>query len=467
MKITKTLRSKILLATFIASLVPGVIHAEKKETPAQRDTRMEWWRDARFGMFIHWGPDAIPSLHWKGNIWKPSDGYIPTAHESICNIPAGDWDKEVIQKFNPVDYDADKWVQLAKAAGMKYVVLTTKHHNGFCLWPGLKGYDIRSTPFTRDPVGELVAACRKHDMRIGFYYSQLDWHDPDAIGDNKSRGYPDGWIDKPDVFLPRMRAQLRDLLTRYGKIDVLWFDGDWIKDWTPKIGRELEAELRSIQPDIIINNRVGKRAPSDGDFKTPEQEIPANGLPGVDWETCMTMNGTWFYVKQDKQWKSTQTLLHNLIDITSKGGNYLLNVGPDARGNIPTPSIERLKVMGQWMDINAESIRGTLASPFPKQLSWGRCTRRTLPDGNTRLYLHVFKRPIDGELRLPRISNKITKVHPLVSPTSSLKHMLKDNGLFIQLSKDKPTGNYPVVVVLDLEGETKSISAIVTPDANR
>jgi alpha-L-fucosidase len=447
-------RLSLLLACGLFFSWFGLLRAE---TPAEHDQRIAWWRDARFGMFVHWGPDAIPSLHWNGKPWNPPGPIDKPSHESILNIPPDEWQTQVIGKFNPVDYDPDAWVKLAKQAGVKYIVLTTKHHNGFCMWPGLKGYDIRSTPYKDDPVGQLVAACRKQNMRVGFYFSQLDWHDPDALGDHKAKGFPDGWIARPDQYLPRMKAQLKDLLTRYGRIDLLWFDGDWIDDWTLERGRDLEKYLREIQPDLIINDRVGKRTPECGDFHTPEQHIPANGLPGVDWETCMTMNDTWFYIRQDQAWKSEKELLRMLIETASKGGNYLLNVGPDALGVIPPASVERLQAMGRWMQINGESIYGTSASPFARQLPWGYCTQKKLPDGKKRLYLQVFDWPKDGKLVVPGLSNQIAAAYLLADP--------KRTALKTEVGKDRVTISVPPapsgvdvsVVVIDVVGEPKIV----------
>ena len=446
-------RSRLLVVFGLILLCCGSLRAE---TPAERNQRMAWWREARFGMFIHWGPDAMPSLQWKGKPWNPPGPVMKPAHESILNIPPDDWQTQVVAKFNPVSYDPDAWVKLAKQAGMKYIVIITKHHNGFCMWPGLEGYDIRSTPYKGDPIGQLVAACRKHDMRVGFYFSQLDWHDPDAVGDHKAETFPQGWIVRPDKYIPRMKAQLKDLLTRYGRIDILWFDGDWIDDWTLERGRDLEQYLRGLQPDLIINDRVGKRTPKCGDFHTPEQRIPANGLPGVDWETCMTMNDTWFYARPEQNWKSNQKLVRMLIETASKGGNFLLNVGPDAEGVIPPPSVERLGAMGRWMRINGESIYGTSASPFARQLPWGRCTQKKLPDGKTRLYLHVFDWPKDGKLVVPGLSNEVAAAYLLASqPHTPLTWKAEAGNVVISPPEEAVLDPYAMVVVLDIIGEAK------------
>lgn len=410
--------------------------------------RMKWWADARFGMFIHWGPDAVPSLQWKGVYWN---GHVPQlgerhqiplypAHESILNIPRTDWEDDVIVNFNPTAYDPEAWVKMAKEAGMKYVVLTTKHHNGFLMWPGLAGYDIRETQFGGDPVAMFVEACRKHGMKIGFYYSQLDWHDPDAIGNHVARTFPDGWIVNPEKFIPRVKSQIKDLLTRYGKIDLLWFDGQWIDDWTMDMANDLEAFIRNLQPHIIINNRIGK-SEVDGDYFTPEQTIPATGVPDAYWETCMTMNDTWFYVKQDNNWKTAKVLIQQLVDAASKGGNYLLNVGPDPLGRFPAASIARLDTIGKWMSINSEGIYGAAASPFPQSFDWGRVTKK-----GSILYLHVFTRPIDGNVWLPDIGYTIKHVHALSDRKKrGLAYTSVDNGIRIEVP-DHPETHLPIVI---------------------
>jgi alpha-L-fucosidase len=246
-----------------------------------------------------------------------------------------------------------------------------------------------------------------------------------------------------------MRGQLKELLTGYGKIGVLWFDGEWIGQWTEQQGIELEKVLRAIQPDLIVNNRVGKRKRSPGDFGTPEQHIPATGTPGWDWETCMTMNNTWGYRKDDHNWKSTEDLIHKLVDIVSKGGNFLLNVGPTAEGLIPEPSVQRLAEIGDWMDVNGESIYGTTASPF-KRLPWGRCTKKP-----GLLYLHVFDWPSEGRLTVPGLANTVTKAHLLADTRQTpLKTARTEEDVTIQLPEGAPDA-IDTVVVLCIEGEVQ------------
>ena len=413
---TKTFRRSALAATILVSLAVAALAggclesfafgpAEKK--PLTKDERMEWWRDARFGMFIHWGLYAVPAGTYKGERIDGIGEWI--MHRA--KIPVSEYEK-FADAFNPIGYDADEWVRLAKNAGMEYIVITSKHHDGFCLWDSaVTEWDVMdATPFKRDVLAELAKACKKHKIKLCFYHSIMDWHHPDAQAPFYPN-YNDTKRSNPNFSRyveTYMKPQLAELLEKYGPLGVLWFDGEWIKDWTEPQGKALYAWLREIQPDLIINNRVGKGrkgmeglSKSDeyaGDFGTPEQQIPATGLPGVDWETCMTMNNTWGFKAYDDNWKSSEELIQNLADIASKGGNFLLNVGPTPEGLIPHASIQRLNAMGEWMAVNSESIYGTTASPIGKP-EWGRCTTK-----GDKLYLHVFDWPEGGRLEvgLPR-----------------------------------------------------------------
>jgi alpha-L-fucosidase len=375
------------------------------ETPFQRDARMKWWRDARFGMFMHWGVYSVPAGTYDGKQidgigeWIMHNGKIPVARY-----------RQYATQFNPVQFDANQWVSLAKEAGMKYIVITAKHHDGFAMFNS-KASDwniIKATPFGRDPLKELAAACRKQGLRLGFYYSQAqDWNNAGgaAIGGHWDKAQ-DGSMD--DYLRNVAAPQLKELLTHYGKISILWFDTP--QDMNRERAEMLLPALR-LQPGIIYNNRLG--GGFKGDTETPEQHVPATGFPGRDWETCMTMNDTWGYKSYDDHWKSVETLIHNLVDIASKGGNYLLNVGPTSEGLIPGPSVERLEDIGRWMKINGVAIYGTKASPF-KSLPWGRCTQKATADGAT-LFLHVFDWPKDGRLLVPGLKNKVAKSYLLAA----------------------------------------------------
>ncbi len=440
MKPTRTLMLSLASALLLPSLAAIAGKGESlKELPEQRDARMEWWREARFGLFIHWGVYAVPAGEWNGEPVKGISEWIQCKGE----IPVAEYEP-LKDLFNPVQYDADAWVRLAKDAGMKYIVITSKHHDGFCLWDSAQtDWDIASTPYKKDLLKPLAEACRKHGIKLCFYHSIMDWHHPDYGVKKPWRGNVDNPEPDMDAYTVYMKAQLKELLTQYGDIGVLWFDGEWEGAWTHERGVDLDGYLRAIQPSLIINNRVdkgrqgmkgmNKEGDFRGDFGTPEQEIPHEGLPGVDWESCMTMNTSWGYKASDQNWKSTEKLIRNLVDIASKGGNYLLNVGPTAEGLIPAPSIERLKEMSEWMKVNGESIHGTTASPLP-EISWGRCTIKK-SDGGTTFYLHVFQWPEDGRLVVPglKLGNAQAKAVLLangkqLSGTSSADHYVIEVG---------------------------------------
>ncbi len=443
-----------IMVILLAMIAPWNVRSQT-ESKADHDVRMHWWREARFGLFIHWGLYAIPAGEWKG---KTEYGeWIRTSAE----IPLEEYDK-FVQHFNPGRFDADQWVRLAKEAGMKYIVITSKHHDGFCLFNSrYTDFDVMSTPFKRDILDELAQACRKHGLKMCWYHSIMDWHHPDYLPRREWENDRSTEGANFDRYVQHMKDQICELLTKYGDIGVLWFDGEWESTWNTTYGRDLYEFVRKLQPNIIVNNRVGagrsgmegltKEGEFGGDFGTPEQQIPATGLPGVDWETCMTMNDHWGYNKHDQHWKSTRELLQMLADIASKGGNYLLNVGPTSEGVFPQASIERLKEIGQWMNVNGESIHGTEASPF-KNLAWGRCTRKTLP-GGTRLYLHVFDWPASGQLIIPGIFNRPDKAWLLADRNAAdLKVVRQEDALSITVPRIPPD---PVnsVVVLDLVGK--------------
>jgi len=420
----------VTFGTFAPQLTRTASAKSPDETKAEKDKRMKWWRDAKFGMFIHWGLYAIPAGEWKGKKvsgigeWIMHRGHIPKEEYAPLQ-----------KQFNPVEYDSKEWVAIAKRAGMKYIVITSKHHDGFCLFDSeLTDYDMAGTPYGKDLLRPLADACHREGIQICWYHSIMDWYHPDAKGDRFPK------------YAEHMRGQLKELLTNYGTIGVLWFDGEWIGEWTEQQGVELEKYIRSLQPDLIVNNRVGKRKRAPGDFGTPEQHIPATGMPGWDWETCMTMNNTWGFKKDDHKWKSTEDLLHKLVDIVSKGGNFLLNVGPTAEGKIPAASVERLTEIGQWMDVNGESIYGTSASPF-KRLSWGRCTQKP-----GVLYLHVFDWPIDKRLVVPGLANEITKAHLLADEQAApLATSRAGEDVVVELPR-KALDPIDTVVVLKIEG---------------
>jgi len=448
---TRVTVAGLLLAVLIGGCGQNVRLGRAENKPLTDDERMAWWRDGRFGMFIHWGVYAVPAGTYKGKRIHGTGEWIM----NTAPIPVDEY-KKFADAFNPIGYNADEWVRLAKNAGMKYIVITNKHHDGFCLWDSkVTDWDIMdATPFGRDILAELAAACKKHKIKLCFYHSIMDWHHPDAQAPfypnyndtNQSNPNFDRYVEQ------YMKPQLAELLANYGPLGVLWFDGEWIKDWTEPKGKELYAWLRELQPDLIINNRVGKgrkgmeglSASDDyaGDFGTPEQQVPATGLPGVDWETCMTMNDTWGYKAYDENWKSSEDLIRHLIDIASKGGNFLLNVGPTPEGLIPQASVARLEAMGKWMAVNGESIYGTTASPIGRP-SWGRCTAK-----DNRLYLHVFDWPTDGRLSVRLPNAGIVQAHLLADKKKAkLPVTIDGDTIVISVPPEAPDAVAGVVVL--------------------
>ncbi len=421
---------------------------------------MNWWREARLGLFIHWGLYAVPAGSWNGETDHAE--WIRTTAE----IPIDVYDN-FRQEFNPVKFNADEWVKMAKEAGMEYIVITSKHHDGFCLFDSkYTEFDIMSTPFKRDIMKELSEAAHKEGIKICWYHSIMDWHHPDYLP-RRSWEKENRPVDGADFdrYVTYMKNQLKELVENYGDIGVLWFDGEWEDTWNHEYGKDLYDYVKKLQPTIIINNRVDKgrsgmagltKGGYLGDFGTPEQEIPPTGLPGLDWETCMTMNDHWGYNKNDSNWKSSKDLLQKLADIASKGGNFLLNVGPTVEGLFPTESVERLHEMGKWMKVNSESIYGTSASPFEK-LTWGRATQRKIYSG-TRLYLHVFDWPEDGILLIPGITNEVKKAYLLSDPNKGIK--FKRNGVDLALSVPKfAPDKINSVIVLDIDGSPDIVYA--------
>ena len=373
--------------------------AWSQETREARDQRMKWWRDATFGMFIHWGAYAIPAGEYKGKEVKGLGEWI--MHEG--RIPASDYE-QYVKAFNPVRFNAEEWVSLAKEAGVRYIVITSKHHDGFGLWDSkVSDYDVMdAAPFKRDILRELTDACNKAGIRMCFYHSIMDWHQPDA----KSVDYAmHQQTPTPDFARYRetyLKPQLRELMLNY-KPAVMWFDGEWIPEWTEDQGKDLYRFLKDMNPDLIMNNRIGKGRggmggmnkykDAAGDFGTPEQEI-LEGTSDYDWETCMTMNDTWGFKKNDHNWKSAETLIWQLGDVAAKGGNYLLNIGPTAEGEIPAESVERLKSIGAWIKTNGEAIYGTSSL---KQFKDGENIRFTVSADGKYNYV-IFREAKDGSI---------------------------------------------------------------------
>ena len=406
------------------------------------EKRMQWFVQARFGMFIHWGLYAVPARgEWvRSNERMPEEKYMPFFRE-----------------FDPSAAEPKAWVQAAKEAGMGYVILTAKHHDGFCLFDSeLTDFKSTNTPMGRDIVREFLEAGREAGLKVGLYYSLIDWHHPDFPhhGDryHPMRSDPAASNEERDFerYLAYMHGQVKELCTRYGRLDVLWFDFSYNQlrgeAWR---ANELADMVRTLQPGILLNNRLevsgegfgslaqGEPAPCHGDFVSPERMVPPEGLfdpqgRPLYWETCTTMNHSWGYCAGDPWYKPASLLLKKLVECVSKGGNFLLNVGPDGNGRIPRQAMDTLKYLGQWMQINGESIRGCGPSGMEKP-EWGRITRR-----ENVLYLHIYENAL-GPLPLYGI------------PAEKIRAMrLLQDGREIPLSVSWVHSDYPDMAFADL-----------------
>lgn len=394
------------------------IRAEAQQRAGARDDpRLDWWREARFGLFIHWGLYAIPAGRWGG---QP----IPGIGEWImyrARIPVREYEV-LAHQFNPTAFDADAWVALAKRAGQKYLVVTAKHHDGFCLFDSRQtDYDVvDATPFGRDPMKELARACQEQGIRLCFYYSQTqDWHHPD--GDGNDWDYDDATKDFAGYVENYVKPQVRELLTNYGPIGLIWFDTP--KRITAEQSRSLVDLVHELQPACLVNGRIGNGL---GDYAEARDNVIPPELLAADWETPATINDTWGYKQDDHDWKSAEDLIRKLVDIVSKGGNYLLNVGPTAGGVIPRPSVERLEAVGRWLATNGEAVYGTRPGPL-QALPWARTTAKP-----GTVYLHVFDWPPGGTIEIPRLGAAVTRASLLTEPGSELPLVEQTGGVLIQ-----------------------------------
>jgi alpha-L-fucosidase len=428
---------KKLLLLFII-IFASAAHAQQPESKADRDKRMGWWRDDTFGMFIHWGAYSVLAGEYKGQEVKDIGEWIMERFK----IPIPEYE-QYVKQFNPQQFNAKEWVRVAKGAGVKYIVITSKHHDGFCLWDSkVSEYDIMDfAPYKKDILKELSVACKEAGIKFCLYYSIMDWHHPDA---NAKQFQPRPTLN-PDWGSYRenyLKPQLAELIKNYDPA-VLWFDGEWVAEWTEPQGKQLYAFLRGLKPDLIINNRVGKgrkgmngmNAYEDaaGDFGTPEQEI-IEGTSEYDWESCMTMNDTWGFKKNDHNWKSATTLIHNLIDIAAKGGNYLLNIGPKADGTIPPESVERLAEMGKWLKINGEAIYTTNSLKKYKQ---GDSLRFTAGKDGKVIYAIVLKRA--GQININNMTaTKSTTITMLGIEKPLTWKQEKDGSILVNLPPKLP-----------------------------
>jgi len=447
----------------LSALSQSAAPAADTESPAAKAGRIAWFRDAKFGLFIHWGLYSIPGGYWNGKRY-------PGIGEWIMNraqIPVADYSK-LASQFNPTQFDADAWAQLAADAGMKYVVITSKHHDGFALFKSAASpYNVvDATPFKRDIIKELSAACARHGLRFGVYYSQAqDWHEPNGAGNTWDFG-PDDKKDFDQYLHSKAEPQIRELLTNYGPICLIWFDTPYMmntKD-TAYRGKRFTDIVRTLQPATLIDGRLG----TVGDYvSTGDNVIPSNFTDDA-WETPATINNTWGYRKDDHDWKRPGEIIFKLVDIVSKGGNYLLNVGPQPDGIIPERSQEILRDVGAWLKVNGEAIYGAQRTPFGDELGgalanqtdragkplWGdrsawRCTAKP-----GKLFFFMFPGwPREG-FDLPAFQNKIKLAYFLDDPAQTPIEVVtnKDGARTVKL--DRIPRQFPAnVLVVEYEGD--------------
>ncbi|MDD7984599.1 alpha-L-fucosidase [Lentisphaera marina] len=415
------------------------------------DQRMAWFNDAKFGMFIHWGAYSVLKGSWQG---KKMEFYAEWI-QAKADIPKEQYVK-VAEQFNPDQFDADAWAKAAYDAGMKYMVITTKHHEGFCLWDSqYTKYDIKDTAgIDRDLLGELSEACKKYGLKFGTYYSTIDWHHDSQKPVEGVTGHWNKWAkiemvspQKKKEYVQYMKNQLQELVDRYDT-QIFWFDGDWNDFWTMEDGKDLYDFLRKIQPNAIINNRVAKRKEFKYDFGTPENQTPGEKLDYY-WEACWTINHSWGYKAHDTKWKSSKTLIQKLIDINSKGGNLLLNVGPTPEGTFPDGCIDRLAQMGAWTQVHAKTLYETEYAPV-KTPSWGRVLKK-----DNSLFLHVFDWPKNQKLTIEGLEGTIHKAYVFNKPEEALVFEKESQSFNITVPKEAYDHNSSVVV---LEFEPNSLS---------
>ncbi|MDI6844928.1 MAG: alpha-L-fucosidase [Candidatus Saccharicenans sp.] len=447
-------RHKAAGLLIVILLLPVLIEAQETSSksliPPARLESLNWFREAKFGLFIHWGVySQIGREEWA---------------RELLQIPLREYEK-IAMNFNPVKYDPNEWVRLAREAGVRYIVITSKHHDGFCIYDSAyTEFDSMKAKIQKDLLGMLVEACRRENLPLGFYYSIMDWHHPDYL---PRRGWEK---DRPSRgadfkrYVSYMKNQLQELVVKYQPV-ILWFDGEWEHKDEDYEAVEIGKMLRQLKPEILINDRLFNRAPGLGDFGTPENYVPATGWRNEDgslrlWEVCMTMNfNGWGYNHYETEFRNAPQLIRQLIEIASKGGNLLLNIGPRPDGTIQPEFVERLRQIGSWLKVNGEAIYGCHPSIFERLPFFGRCTVK-----ENRLYIHIMGWPVDRKITLPGLRNKVQKVY-LLANGEKLRHTRTGNNLTISLPQDPPD---PVatVVVVEVEGIPQAEPYRLQPAAN-
>lgn len=458
-----SLASACLVGSILSAQPPAP--AQAPENDAARQARLAWFREAKYGLFIHWGLYAVPAGQWNGRA-------VPGLGEWIMNraqIPVAEYEK-LAARFNPVKFDAEAWVRFAEDAGMKYIVITSKHHDGFALYHSkVSPYNIvDATPFKRDALKELADACARHNMRLGFYYSQAqDWHERNGAGNTWDFG-PDEKKDFDQYLRDKAEPQVRELLTGYGPVALVWFDTP--RMMTQARGQRFTDLVRSLQPSTLIDGRLG----AAGDYVTTGDNVIPSDRRAEAWETPATINHTWGYRTDDRDWKGPGSILFKLVDIVSKGGNYLLNVGPMADGVIPPASQDILRTVGAWLKVNGEAVYGAGPSPFgdefgeqsargAKDVRGGKLFlvqaewRVTTKPG--KLFVFFFNEP-RAPFELPGVPGAVRKVYRLADKAPV--DWKTENGRTI-LNMERPILD-PMCTVVVVEHETPAVEreALVT-----
>jgi alpha-L-fucosidase len=448
-------------------------HAQNQPT---QDEKMAWFREAKFGLFINLGVySQLGGVYQSKNQPGGSSEWIM----NIMKIPVAEY-RKVASDFNIVNYNADAWCELAKEAGMKYIVFDAKHHDGFALFKtkASKWNIVDATPYKKDPLEDLSKACKKHGLKLGIYYSHCqDWVNPGGAAadryashileknatpeeraqaakiDTFIRANNNHWDPEQtsktfeDYYNTVALVQMEELLTNYGRIDYFWFDTP--RSITPDLTQKTEQLLKRLQPHILINDRLGIGR-HGGDVSTPERVVPPfDQLNGGDWESCQTMNTAWGWKSWDHNWKDVKYFVSTLAEITGKGGNFLLNVGPKPDGAFPQESIDRLKQIGVWMKVNSEAIYGVKANPLTP-VTWGALSKKDDKNGNTTLYASLFTWPENNEIVLSGLKQKVTRATFLANG-KEVKTTLSENGLKISLPAEAPD-NVVTVIKLEVDG---------------